>query len=82
MFLKKKTVLGHLDYMSSVIPLEVNNIKITSNKVPEKYTVFSDNIISNLEQPKMPSEEHQQPVVKKIYLFGLTYEQREKKENY
>lgn len=81
MFLKKKTVLGHLDYMSSVIPVEVNKIKITSNKVPEKYAVFSD-IISNLAQPKMPSEEHQQLVVKKIYLFGLTYEQREKKENY
>ena len=50
-FLKKNTVLDYLDYVSSVIPLEVKNVEIPSNKVPEKDAVSANNITSNLEQP-------------------------------
>ena len=50
-FLKKDTVLDYLDYVSSVIPLEVKNVEIPSNKVPEKDAVSANNIASNLEQP-------------------------------
>ena len=77
-FLRRNTVLGHLDYVSLVIPLEVKNVEIPSNKVPEKGAVSANNITSNLEQPQKLPEEHQQSVVKKIDLSGLTHEHREK----
>ena len=77
-FLRKNTVLGHLDYVSSVIPLEVKNVEITSNKVPEKDAVSANNITSNLEQPQKLSEEHQQAVASKTDLSGLTHTHREK----
>ena len=50
-FLRKNTVLGYLDYVSSVILLEVKNVEIPSNKVPENDAVSANNITSNLEQP-------------------------------
>lgn len=50
-FPRKNTVLGHLNYMSSVFPLEVKEIEILQNKAPEKDAVFASNITSNLEQP-------------------------------
>ena len=77
-FLRKNTVLGPLNYVSSVIPLEVKNIEIPSNKVPEKDAVFTNNITSNLEQPQKLSEEQQQAVVNKTDISGLTHEHREK----
>ena len=77
-FLRKNTVLGHLDYMPSVIPLEVKNVEITSNKVPEKDAVSANNITSNLGQPQKLSEEHQQAFVNTTDLSGLTHTHREK----
>ena len=50
-FPTKNTVLGHLNYMSSVFSLEVKEIEILQNKAPEKNAVFASNITSNLEQP-------------------------------
>lgn len=50
-FPRKNTVLAHLNYMSSVFPLEVKEIEILQNKAPEKDAVFASNITSNLEQP-------------------------------
>ena len=64
--------------MSSVIPLEVKKVEILSIIVPENDAVFANNITSNFEQPQKLSEEHQQAVVIKIDLSGLTYEHREK----
>ena len=64
--------------MSSVIPLEVKNVEIPSNKVPEKDAVSASNITSNLEQSQKLSEEHQQAVVNKIDLSGLTHDHRQK----
>ena len=55
-FLRKNTVLGHLDYVSSLIPLKVKNVEMLSNKVPEKDSVFANIITSNLEQPQKLSE--------------------------
>ena len=77
-FLRKNTVLGHLDYVSSLIPLEVKKVEILSIIVPENDAVFANNITSNFEQPQKLSEEYQQAVVIKIDLSGLTYEHREK----
>ena len=61
-----------------MIPLEVKNVEIPSNKVPEKDAVFANNITSNLEQPQKLSEELQQAVANKIDLSGLTHEYRER----
>ena len=35
-FLRKNTVLGHLDYVSSVIPLEVKNVEMLQIKYQER----------------------------------------------
>ena len=50
-FLRKNRVLGHLDYVSSLIPLKVKNVEMLSNKVPEKDSVFA-NIITEYTKAK------------------------------
>lgn len=67
-FLRKYTIIGHLDYMSLVISLENKTIEMSPNEVPEKYAVFANSYTSNLEEPQKPPEEHQHVVVNKTDL--------------
>ena len=53
-FLRKNTVLGHLHYVSSVIPLEVKNVEVPSKGSRKKYQkrMLSLHVTSSLEQPQ------------------------------
>lgn len=52
-FLKKITGLGHLYYLSSVIPLKVEEVEVLLYKIPQKVAVFTNNVTSNLDLSKM-----------------------------
>ena len=87
-FLKKNALLGHLDYVSSVVPHRVKEVHVPEKKTTS--TIKNYNITSSQEKQtekedqqqqninRKTSEEHQQAVINNIDLSGLTYEQREK----